>query len=119
MGWPAVAGSVVWNRTRGKIGRAVRGFRAPGHDAPPCSLAPSTQRCHRHRRKVDPIHAHLARPRARPSRSCPRFTRWLRPVVDAVARIDASVHRKLLFGFLVGAVLLVAMALLSLVVIGR
>jgi signal transduction histidine kinase len=49
----------------------------------------------------------------------PRFTRWLRPVVDAVARIDLSVHRKLLFGFLVGAVLLVGMATLSLLVIGR
>jgi signal transduction histidine kinase len=49
----------------------------------------------------------------------PRFTGWLRPVVDAVARIDASVHRKLLFGFLAGALLLVGMAILSLVVIGR
>ncbi len=49
----------------------------------------------------------------------PRFTRRLRPVVDAVARIDASVHRKLLFGFLAGAVLLVGMALLSLMVIAR
>jgi signal transduction histidine kinase/ActR/RegA family two-component response regulator len=49
----------------------------------------------------------------------PRFTGWLRPVVDAVARINASVHRKLLSGFLAGALLLVAMAILSLVVIGR
>jgi signal transduction histidine kinase len=49
----------------------------------------------------------------------PRLTGWLRPVVDAVARINASVHRKLLFGFLAGALLLVAMAVLSLVVIGR
>ena len=49
----------------------------------------------------------------------PRFTGWLRPVVDAVARIDASVHRKLLFGFLAGAVLLVAMAILSLLIIER
>jgi signal transduction histidine kinase len=47
----------------------------------------------------------------------PRFTAWLRPVVDAVARINSGVHRKLLFGFLTGALLLVAMALLSLVVI--
>ena len=47
----------------------------------------------------------------------PRFTGWLRPVVDAVARIKAGVHRKLLFGFLTGAMLLVAMAILSLVVI--
>ena len=36
-----------------------------------------------------------------------------------MARIDASVHRKLLFGFLAGALLLVGMALLSLVVIER
>jgi signal transduction histidine kinase/CheY-like chemotaxis protein len=47
----------------------------------------------------------------------PRFTGWLRPVVDAVARVKAGVHRKLLFGFLIGALLLVAMALLSVVVI--
>ncbi len=47
----------------------------------------------------------------------PRFSRWLRPLVDAVARKKSGVHRKLLFGFLVGAALLVAMALLSLVVI--
>ena len=33
----------------------------------------------------------------------PRFTGWLRPVVDAVARVKAGVHRKLLFGFLTGA----------------
>ena len=49
----------------------------------------------------------------------PRFTGWLRPMVDAVARIDASVHRKLLFGFLAGAVLLVGMAILSLLIIER
>jgi signal transduction histidine kinase len=47
----------------------------------------------------------------------PRFTGWLRPAVDAVARVKAGVHRKLLFGFLTGALLLVAMGLLSLLVI--
>jgi signal transduction histidine kinase len=47
----------------------------------------------------------------------PRFTGWLRPMVDAVARVKAGVHRKLLFGFLIGALLLVAMGLLSLLVI--
>jgi signal transduction histidine kinase len=47
----------------------------------------------------------------------PRFTGWLRPLVDAVARVKAGVHRKLLFGFLIGALLLVAMGLLSLLVI--
>jgi signal transduction histidine kinase len=49
----------------------------------------------------------------------PRFAGWLRPAVDAVARIKTSTHRKLLAGFLAGALLLVAMAGLSLVVIGR
>jgi len=49
----------------------------------------------------------------------PRFTRWLRPIVDAVARINIGIHRKLLAGFLAGALLLVGMAVLSLVVIGR
>ncbi len=54
-----------------------------------------------------------------PEPRLPRFTGWLRPVVDAVARTKSSVHMKLLFGFLVGALLLVAMGVLSLVVIGR
>ncbi|MEO7980320.1 MAG: ATP-binding protein [Sporichthyaceae bacterium] len=54
-----------------------------------------------------------------PEPRLPRFTGWLRPAVDAVARTKSSVHKKLLFGFLVGALLLVAMGVLSLVVIGR
>jgi signal transduction histidine kinase len=49
----------------------------------------------------------------------PRFTRWLRPVVDAVARINTGIHRKLLAGFLGGALLLVGLAVLSVIVIGR
>ncbi len=49
----------------------------------------------------------------------PRFLGWLRPLVDVAARIRASVHLKLLSGFLVGALLLVALAVLSLVIIGR
>ena len=57
------------------------------------------------------------RPGAEPG--LPRLTGWLRPLVDAVAGIDASVHRKLLFGFLAGALLLVGMAVLNIVVIGR
>ena len=43
----------------------------------------------------------------------------LRPLVDGVARIHTSVHRKLLVGFLIGAILLLAMGVLSLTVIGR
>ena len=49
----------------------------------------------------------------------PRFTAWLRPAVDGVASAKIGVHKKLLFGFLGGALLLVAMAALSLVVIER
>jgi len=49
----------------------------------------------------------------------PRFTRWLRPAVNFVARLRLSVHNKLLVGFLSGALLLVGMAALSLVVINR
>ena len=49
----------------------------------------------------------------------PRFTGWLRPIVDAVARIHLSTSRKLLFGFLAGALLLVGMAILSLVVMNQ
>jgi signal transduction histidine kinase len=37
----------------------------------------------------------------------------------AVARVNSSIHRKLLFGFMVGALLLVGMGILSLVVIER
>jgi signal transduction histidine kinase len=54
-----------------------------------------------------------------PEPRLPRFTGWLRPTVDAVARTKSSVHQKLLFGFLVGALMLVALGVLSLVVIGR
>ncbi len=49
----------------------------------------------------------------------PRLTGWLRPAVDAVARIRLTIHQKLLIGFLTGALLLVCMAVLSLVVIGQ
>jgi signal transduction histidine kinase len=49
----------------------------------------------------------------------PRPTRWLRPAVDAVARLRLSVHNKLLMGFLAGALFLVGFAALSLVVIDR
>jgi len=54
-----------------------------------------------------------------PEPNLPRYTGWLRPLVDAVARARLSVHRKLLFGFLAGAVLLVAMAVLSVVVLNQ
>ena len=43
----------------------------------------------------------------------------LGPLVYAVARVRASVHTKLLLGFMVGALLLLGMAILSLVVINR
>jgi signal transduction histidine kinase len=49
----------------------------------------------------------------------PRLTTALRPLIDGVAAIRASVHIKLLAGFLCGAVLLVAMAGLSVVVINH
>ena len=49
----------------------------------------------------------------------PALTRWLRPAVDFVAGLRLTIHRKLLAGFLTGALLLVAMAALSLVVIAR
>ena len=54
-----------------------------------------------------------------PEPGLPRYTGWLRPAVDAVARVKCSVHTKLLTGFLVGTILLVGMAALSLLVIGR
>jgi signal transduction histidine kinase len=49
----------------------------------------------------------------------PRFTGWLRPLINRVAAVRASVHTKLLGGFLVGALLLVAMAGLSLAVLAH
>jgi class 3 adenylate cyclase/HAMP domain-containing protein len=49
----------------------------------------------------------------------PRLTGVLGPLVDAVARIRASVHTKLLVGFLVVGLLLIGMGLLSTVVIAR
>lgn len=54
-----------------------------------------------------------------PEPTLPRFLGWLRPAVDAVARIKSSVHQKLLFGFLVGALLLVGMGVLSVLVMNR
>ena len=44
---------------------------------------------------------------------------FLRPFVDWVARIHATVHAKLLAGFLVIAVLLLAMGVLSVAVLNR
>lgn len=43
--------------------------------------------------------------------------RWVRPLVDGVARVRATIHTKLLTGFLLSAVLLLAMGVLSILVI--
>jgi class 3 adenylate cyclase/CHASE3 domain sensor protein len=48
-----------------------------------------------------------------------RLPPLIRPAVDFIARIRATVHTKLLAAFLVIAVLLVAMGVLSILVIGR
>ncbi len=53
------------------------------------------------------------------TRDFPRLTAPLRPVVDLVARLQVGVNAKLLPGFLVGAMLLLGMGILSLVVIER
>jgi signal transduction histidine kinase len=53
------------------------------------------------------------------SNDLPRLTAGLRPLINRVAAIRASVHTKLLAGFLFGALLLVAMAGLSVVVLGH
>ena len=44
---------------------------------------------------------------------------FFRPFVDAVARIPATVHRKLLAGFMVIAILLLSMGIVSVVVVER
>ncbi len=53
------------------------------------------------------------------TRSPAGFGRAVERVIDLVAGVRASVHDKLRAGFLLGAVLLLAMAVMSLVVIGR
>lgn len=44
-------------------------------------------------------------------------TGWATPLVDMVARVQATIHTKLLAGFMISALLLLAMGLLSIVVI--
>lgn len=56
---------------------------------------------------------------AQPERELGPLPRILRPVVDGVARISATVHAKLLVGFLTIALLLLLMGIFSIVVIGR
>lgn len=48
-----------------------------------------------------------------------RLPRLIRPAVDFIARIRATIHTKLLAGFLVIAVLMLGMGLMSIFVIGR
>jgi hypothetical protein len=54
-----------------------------------------------------------------PERDPDRLPPLIRPAVDFIARIRATVHTKLLAGFLVIAVLLVGMGIMSIVVIGQ
>src|SRR6202521_3510759 len=49
----------------------------------------------------------------------PRFTGILKPLVDGIAGIKASVHTKLLAGFLTGALLVLGKGVLNLVVTER
>jgi signal transduction histidine kinase len=54
-----------------------------------------------------------------PPPELPAFGAWLRPAIERVASVRASVHTKLLVGFLFGAALLLAMAIMSLTVLGH
>lgn len=56
---------------------------------------------------------------ARPEREFGPLPQALRPVIDLVARMPATVHAKLLGGFLTIALLLLLMGIFSIVVIGR
>jgi class 3 adenylate cyclase len=47
----------------------------------------------------------------------PLPVRWVRPLIDMVARAPATIHTKLLAGFLLSALLLLAMGVFSIVVI--
>lgn len=49
----------------------------------------------------------------------PAPVRFVRPLVDMVARAQATIHTKLLTGFLLSALLLLAMGVLSIIVISR
>src|SRR5438309_9942893 len=71
-----------------------------------------------------PTGTHPAQPpeRDKSGASAPDLPRWasiFRPLVDAIAGIPVSVHAKLLSGFLLGALLLLAMGVLSLVILDR
>jgi len=56
---------------------------------------------------------------APPERDMGRFLKALQPLIDGVARLPATVHTKLLTGFLTIALLLLLMGVLSIVVIGQ
>jgi hypothetical protein len=60
-----------------------------------------------------------AEPEARPEKDLGPLPRALRPFVDGVARMPATVHAKLLGGFLTIALLLLLMGILSIFVIGQ
>src|SRR5688572_30930767 len=49
--------------------------------------------------------------------SDPLPVRWARPLIDMVARTKATIHTKLLAGFLLSALLLLALGVFSIVVI--
>jgi CHASE3 domain sensor protein len=49
----------------------------------------------------------------------PRFTRRLEPLINLIARIPANIHTKLLAGFIGGTLLLLLLAAMNEVVIGR
>ena len=83
-----------------------QGRTASGEDQPPVGVA-------------DWQRSKYAGGRNSSASELPRFTSVLRPLVDAVAGMPASVHTKLLAGFLVSTLLLVAMAILSALVINR
>ena len=55
----------------------------------------------------------------KPERELGPLPNALRPLVDSVARLRATVHMKLMVGFLIIALLLLLMGLLSILVIGR
>ena len=60
-----------------------------------------------------------AEPEASPQKDLGPLPRMLRPFVDGVARMPATVHAKLLGGFLTIALLLLLMGILSIFVIGQ
>src|SRR5258707_7272079 len=91
-------------------GRSTVSQERPGQDRPAATPAAGAG---------DDPRAQEATARAARAPDLPPLVGILRPLIDVVASIPVSVHAKLLTGFLISALLLLAMGLLSLAMIEK